>query len=148
MTLDPGYFDRLYQERDDPWGFRSRWYEARKRGLTMATLPDEHYGAVFEPGCSIGVLTSELASRSDRVLAMDVASDAVRQARSVLPEHVEVRPGSVPEDWPDEDFDLVVVSELGYYFDPKDCRRLADLATGSTQISSRCTGVTRSTITR
>jgi hypothetical protein len=133
VTLDQGYFDRLYREHEDPWGFRSRWYEARKRRLTMAALPDEHYRTVFEPGCSIGVLTSDLASRSDRVLAMDVASAAVRQARCVLPDHVEVRLGSVLSDWPEEEFDLIVLSELGYYFERQQWRRLSELAVESTR---------------
>ena len=39
LTVD--YFDRVYASSDDPWGFASRWYERRKRQLTMASLPRE-----------------------------------------------------------------------------------------------------------
>ena len=72
MTLGQPYFDDLYRHHPDPWGFRTRWYETRKRQMTMAALPDQHYASVFEPGCSIGLLTRLLAARSDRVLAMDI----------------------------------------------------------------------------
>ena len=39
MTLQAPYFDRLYRDERDPWGFRSRPYEIRKRALTLACLP-------------------------------------------------------------------------------------------------------------
>jgi hypothetical protein len=30
MPLSPPYFDSLFATSDDPWGFRTRWYEQRK----------------------------------------------------------------------------------------------------------------------
>lgn len=128
MTLGASYFEDLYRQDGDPWGFRTRWYELRKRHLTLAALPQQHYGTVFEPGCSIGLLTSELAARSGRVLAMDISNVALEQARTGQPKNVELRRGSVPSDWPEGQFDLVVLSELGYYLDGEDCGHLANLA--------------------
>jgi SAM-dependent methyltransferase len=127
MTLGQPYFDDLYRHHSDPWEFRTRWYETRKRQLTMAALPDAHYASVFEPGCSLGLLTRLLAARSDRVLAMDISPAALEQARAGLPPPVQLQRGSVPADWPPGHFDLVVLSELGYYLDEKDCQRLATL---------------------
>jgi trans-aconitate methyltransferase len=131
VTLGQEYFDRLYQHHSDPWKFRTRWYEARKLQMTMAALPDEHYPSVFEPGCSIGLLTRLLAARSDRVLAMDTSAAALRQAQTSVPDHVQLRKGTVPDDWPSGHFDLVVLSELGYYLDEKDCQQLATRAVTS-----------------
>ena len=131
MTLSSGYFEDIYQQHDDPWGFRTRWYEARKRALTLAALTRDHYRSVFEPGCSIGVLTGALAERSDEVLAMDISSKALEQAALGLPSNVRLQQGAVPDDWPDRRFDLIVLSEVGYYLDHFDCRRLATLASGS-----------------
>ncbi len=133
MTLPPRYFDDLYARQEDPWGFRSRWYEQRKRSLTMAALPDEHYTTVFEPGSSIGVLSAELAGRADRVLAMDVSAAALRRAAETVPANVELVRGAVPENWPDRTFDLVVLSEVAYYLDPQHCQQLAELAVTSTR---------------
>jgi trans-aconitate methyltransferase len=128
MTLGPEYFDDLYRRHRDPWGFRTRWYEARKRHLTMAALPDQRYASVFEPGCSIGLLTQLLAARSDRVLALDVSAAALQQARVSLPVHVQLRQGAVPHDWPTGHFDLVVLSELGYYLEKASCQQMAEMA--------------------
>jgi SAM-dependent methyltransferase len=125
VSLPPNYFDDLYASTPDPWGFHDRPYEARKRALTLAALPDEHYASVFEAGCSIGVLTTELAKRCDRLLAMDVSGRALEIAKSQVPQHVELIKGSVPRDWPDERVHLAVLSEVGYYLDEAGCRALA-----------------------
>jgi len=66
MSLDAGYFDKIYAISPDPWGFTTRWYEARKYAISLALLPREHYGDAFEPGCSVGVFTELLAPRCDR----------------------------------------------------------------------------------
>jgi hypothetical protein len=37
----PAYFEAMFAKSDDPWKFKSRWYERRKRALTLACLPDD-----------------------------------------------------------------------------------------------------------
>jgi SAM-dependent methyltransferase len=130
MTLQPEYFDRLYEQAEDPWSFRTRWYEARKRELTLASLPKARYRSVFEPGCSIGVLTAGLALRADRVLAMDPSIAALGTARRARPPNVDLIAGTVPAGWPPGRWDLVVLSELGYYLDRDACAELGGLAAG------------------
>lgn len=119
-SVDTAYFERLYADSDDPWSLASRWYEARKRALTLAVLPEQVMGSVFEPGCAGGDLTCELAPRARRLVAMDLSERAVRQAQTRLAgqPHVEVRLGMLPDDWPDERFDAILLSEMGYYFTP------------------------------
>jgi LmbE family N-acetylglucosaminyl deacetylase len=116
-SLARGYFDSFYEGRTDPWGFETRWYEERKRALTMASLPRARFASALEVGCSIGVLTSLLADRVDDLLATDIAEAPLALAR----ERLAGRPGvrfeqrTLPQEWPDEAFDLIVVSEVGYY---------------------------------
>ena len=131
MTLETSYFDRLYEADADPWQFRTRPYEARKREITLAALPERHYCTCFEPGCSIGVLTEALAARCDHVLAMDTAAEALRLASQQLPENVVLQRGAVPADWPDGTFELIVLSEVAYYLDKDDCALLASRATAT-----------------
>lgn len=131
MSLPPAYFEAIYAKSRDPWGFRTRWYEARKRALVLACLQSEHYPTAFEPGCSIGMTTASLSTRVDRLVAMDIASRALDLARAATPPNVEFRQGQVPDDWPEERFDLIVISELAYYLEPADCSRLAGLASRS-----------------
>jgi SAM-dependent methyltransferase len=125
VSLPPEYFDRMYDESDDPWGFGTRWYERRKRALTLAVLPEPRFGTGLEVGCSIGVLTAGLAGRCDRLVAMDPSAKALAAARQRAP-GVEFRQGSVPADWPAGTYDLVVLSEVGYYLDTDDLSDLLD----------------------
>ncbi|OMH32518.1 hypothetical protein BGP79_08605 [Tersicoccus sp. Bi-70] len=129
-----GIFERLHADGADPWGFRDRWYERRKRALTVAALPRERFRRGLEIGCSIGVLTAELAPRCETLVATDVSPAALTAAASTLAEAgigvvqagqtaeaaddggtVELRRLRVPAQWPDGAFDLVVISEVGYY---------------------------------
>ncbi len=129
MTLGPGYFDRIYAASPDPWGFTTRWYEARKYAISLALLPVEHYGDAFEPGCSVGVLTELLAPRCDRLLSCDVAGAAVRAAarRTASWPNVRIQRRVIPREWPPGRFDLIVFSEVLYYFAGDDLSRVLDL---------------------
>ncbi len=121
--LPHSYFDALYAESADPWELASRWYERRKYAITMALLPPrERYRHAFEPGCSIGVLTEQLSARCDHVTAVDVADAALAHADARLRasgscDDITLLNRSFDTEWPATDFDLVVISEVGYYFD-------------------------------
>jgi SAM-dependent methyltransferase len=134
VSLPPSYFDRLYAESDDPWGFRTRPYEDRKRSLTLASLLRPRYGRVFEPGCSIGTLTALLAPRAEHLVAMDPAGDALAQAATAVPDNVQLVQGTVPADWPDGELDLVVLSEVGYYLDGTAAAELAARSMASAEV--------------
>ncbi len=112
-------FDALFEASDDPWHFRERWYEARKRALTVACLPHPRYASAYEPGCANGELSAALAPRCDRLMVTDGAAAAVALAarRLAAHPHAEVAQAWTPADWPDQRFDLIVVSELAYYLD-------------------------------
>ena len=129
MTVSQDYFDGLYASAPDPWEFETRWYEARKYALSLALLPAERYGAAFEPGCSIGVLTERLAPRCGRLLACDGATAAVHQAakRTASLRNVTVQRLVIPRGWPPGGFDLIVFSEFLYYFADADLARVLDL---------------------
>ncbi|MFT3804763.1 MAG: SAM-dependent methyltransferase [Burkholderiaceae bacterium] len=133
--FDADAFERLFARDDDPWAFATRWYEARKRALTLACLPAPRYAQAFEPACANGLLTAELAARCDRLLAVDVSARAVELTRDRIggAAHVELRVMAVPERWPapDRRFDLIVLSEFGYYLDAARLRRLAELTRAS-----------------
>lgn len=119
MTMPADYFDDMYGRSPDPWGFNSRWYERRKYVVSMAALPHRRYGEAFEPGCSIGVLTELLADRCDHLLSCDISPAAVEHARRRVPQ-ARVERRALPNDWPDGRFDLIVLSEVLYYFDDHD----------------------------
>lgn len=128
QTSGPRRFDALFRDSDDPWRFRTRWYEARKRALTLACLPAARYAHGFEPGCANGELSAALAPRCDRLLVSDVSQRAVdlAQTRVAAFAHVQVVQAQLPRDWPVDTFDLIVISELGYFVDAHRLDVLAD----------------------
>ncbi|MCO8274878.1 nodulation S family protein [Actinoplanes sp. TRM 88003] len=133
MTTPQSYFEHMYARSSDPWSFATRWYDARKHALTVASLPARRYQSAFEPGCSTGLLTARLAERCDHVLAVDAVPAAVASAATHLAaaSNVSLRAGRMPADWPGDTFDLIVLSELGYYFDDGDLTTLLDRAVAS-----------------
>ena len=133
MSVTTPYFDQLFAGNDDPWAFRQRWYERRKRAMTLAMLTRPRYASVFEPGCANGELSYELAPRCDRLLCCDTAAAAVGLARNRLLgfPHVHVQQSRLPAQWPTGQFDLIVLSELCYYLDRDDLGRLIKLALDS-----------------
>ncbi|GLB67678.1 hypothetical protein AHIS1636_21180 [Arthrobacter mangrovi] len=125
-------FDSLYRRKKDPWSYLSSWYEQRKRAVTMAALPRERYRHAFEAGCSLGLLTEELAARCGRVTAVDASEVALQRAAERLAGSTQVKllRGDLPDGWPDaaRDLDLVVVSEIGYFLQAAELRRLLERA--------------------
>jgi SAM-dependent methyltransferase len=141
-TLGAEYFDDMYQQARDPWGFESRWYEQRKYAISMAVLPEQRYRSAFEPGCSVGVLTRMLAARCDRLISCDLAAAAVgvaaERARSMP--NVRVEQAAIPNWWPTGSFDLFVFSEILYYLGDADLslalqRMMASLTPGGTVLA-------------
>lgn len=124
------YFDAQFANDIDLWRYRTSWYEARKRALTLAALPRARYRYGFEPGCATGELSAALAQRCERLLCADFAPHALDAARRRLEPfpHVQVEALVMPHDWPSQRFDLVVVSEIAYYLDHDACHALADRA--------------------
>jgi len=123
------YFESLYAASEDPYALRHRWYEARKRALLLAALPQERYRSGYEPGCGIGELTLALSQRCDHLLASDFSAHAVDIARKRTGglANVHVAHHVLPADWPREAgrFDLIVLSEVGYFLDRNDMHLLA-----------------------
>jgi SAM-dependent methyltransferase len=126
LTVPAEYFDAMYAAASDPWGFEDRWYERRKRAISLALLPAERYRAAFEPGCSIGLLTCLLARRCDALLSCDLAPAAVQAAtrRTADLPSVRVERRAIPGEWPAGRFDLIVLSEILYYFDDHDLEQV------------------------
>lgn len=113
----PDHFEQLYSRDPDPWKFASSDYERDKYAATVAALPQPRFRRCFEVGCSIGVLTRQLAARCDEVVGTDVAENALAQARERCADLPGVRIARMvaPGEWPDGRFDLVLFSEVLYY---------------------------------
>ena len=113
------YFEQLYAADQDPWDFRTSDYERRKYAATVAAVADlAPIGRGLEVGCSIGELTAHLAPLCRELVAIDCSPTAAARARerlAALPQvRVEVR--CAPDSLPEGPFDLIVCSEVLYYW--------------------------------
>ncbi|MBF8636515.1 methyltransferase domain-containing protein [Pseudomonas putida] len=133
MSIDAQYFADLYAANEDPWAFRTRWYEKRKRDLVMASLPRQCYERVFEPACANGELSVLLAERCAELVCQDLDPKAVGLATDRLADvrHAQVERARLPADWPGGRFDLIVLSEVGYYLDPTDWLQVIEQSVAS-----------------
>jgi len=121
------FFERMYRQNSDPWSFASSAYERDRYEAIVDSLSHRRYQHAFEPGCSIGMLTGRLASLCDCIDATDISATAVKIARHNcrnLP-NVRVTRGALPQFIPAGGFDLIVLADIGYYFEEHDLQSLA-----------------------
>ncbi|MEX2476019.1 SAM-dependent methyltransferase [Marinobacter sp.] len=116
----PEFFERLYQRAEDPWDFRHSNYERERYAAIVARLNDRQYRSAFEPGCAIGELTAMLAPLCQSLEAIDFSASAIKTARHRCRDYPQVHAhqGALPEGVPKQPCDLIVFSEIGYYFTP------------------------------
>ncbi|PZN97817.1 MAG: NodS family protein [Hyphomicrobiales bacterium] len=149
-SLPPTYFEEMFAGDPDPWSFETSGYEKAKYDHTLASLGDRRYRYALEIGCANGVLTQRLAGHCDKLLAIDVSETALASASSRCAAQANALFARVnfPAKMPDRaSFDLIVLSEVAYYWDDADldlaARRLLDLlAIGGDLILVHWTGET------
>jgi SAM-dependent methyltransferase len=120
------FFERMYVRDVDPWKFSSDPYESSRYDCLIDCLSGKHFARGYEPGCSVGVLTDRLAPFCKELLATDLSETAVDRARQRCVAHAHVRfmSRSVAEIDPGP-LDLLVLSEIGYYFNASDLMKWA-----------------------
>lgn len=118
--------DDLHRTHVEPWHVDERWYERRKRDVTLAMLPRERFRRGLEIGGSTGALAARLAERCESLTVVDASPAAAQrtEARFATDPHVQTLLTTVPQEWPPGEFDLVVMSETGYFLSPKDLEGL------------------------
>jgi SAM-dependent methyltransferase len=123
------FFESRYRAASDPWQFASSAYELARYEATLESLSRESYWRAYEPGCSVGVLTAGLARRVEHLIACDISDTAVARAKERCRQfsRVEIYQGDVAAGPPEGTFDLMVFSELGYYFSADRLRAIVDL---------------------
>jgi SAM-dependent methyltransferase len=117
-AISEAAFEAKYRHSPDPWQFAASPYEQRRYSTLLRSLTQARYSRAFEPGCSVGVLTAALAERCDSLLACDIAPTAVHLARQRCAglSNVRIDQADLAKSLPPGRFDLIVFSELGYYF--------------------------------
>jgi len=111
------YFDRLFSARPDPWKYTSS-YEQTKYEETLELLPRRPIRRALELASAEGHFTRQLAPRVGSLLAADISQVALDRAaeRCADLENVAFRQLDIINDPLPGRFDLIVCSEVFYYF--------------------------------
>jgi len=139
MTNTLDHLHRLYAQTDDPWNFDNSPYEQAKFIATRRALTRHGYTSALELGCGNGALASHLAPLCANYTGIDAVERAVLAARKKVPE-VHFILACYPCRWPNEEYDLVILSEILYFLTPNDIERLArDVAKYAPRAEVICT---------
>jgi 2-polyprenyl-3-methyl-5-hydroxy-6-metoxy-1,4-benzoquinol methylase len=74
------HFDRLFARRPDPWNYQTSSVSQERKALMLDRIPRRNVRHLLEIGCAAGWMTTELATRADAVLAVDISPIAIRLA--------------------------------------------------------------------
>lgn len=131
------FFESKYRGGADPWGFASDPYERNRYAAILKAIGHRQYDNAFEPGCSIGELTAELALICAHVEAIDIAPSAVERARMCCRgfPNVTVSCKRIQDMSFDAKFDLIVFCEIGYYFEEPELTHISEILVQSLERS-------------
>ncbi|RZA13795.1 MAG: class I SAM-dependent methyltransferase [Proteobacteria bacterium] len=117
-STDRQYFQKLYEASVDPFHNWRNEYEDSKRAQALSLLQKAFYPTAFEPGCGNGALSLDLSERCGHLSSVDWSSDALRAAslHCAGVANIDFSEMDFPAALPQKTFDLLIVSELLYYF--------------------------------
>jgi cyclopropane fatty-acyl-phospholipid synthase-like methyltransferase len=125
---DVVYWERWFASAEtDPWRYETSEAELAKYRRTLEVCAPTPGTVALEIGCATGVFTAMLASRCASVLGVDISETAIRRGYRRVSGFTNVRfeRRTVPAEFPDGSFDLIVCSDLLYYFTEHDVRAVA-----------------------
>lgn len=114
------YFNWRYRGAD-PYEVTTLADERDKYGKIVEALSvKEKFENILEVGCGEGHLTRMIAHKGDRVVAVDISDLAISRAKKNLAElkNVTAKRFDILADDPGETFELVLCSEVLFYFEP------------------------------
>lgn len=124
LSVPETHLNALYQQSDDPWGFRTRPYEQARFQEAVRALPRPRYLSALEIGCGNGELARHVAPCCAAYTGIDAVETALAAARAAVPQGRFVRQ-FLPAELPDGPHDLILLSEILYFLDPPALEQLA-----------------------
>jgi LmbE family N-acetylglucosaminyl deacetylase len=134
------HFEKLYEKSIDPWNYQSNSYEINRFDATIQALPQKHYKNACEIGCSIGVLTEKIGKICDTILGIDCSIKAIEKAKlyNKNNNNIKFEIMRVPEHIPVGSYDLIVLSEVLYFFSADDLLRVSQFVKNQIEENGTC----------
>lgn len=113
------HHEKFYGRVADPYGFDTTPFEQMKYDELLGALPHGRSARALEVGCAEGAFTERLATRCDVVVGTDISEVAIERARRRFDgrDGVELERRTLPLDFPDGTFDLIVCSDVVYLWE-------------------------------
>jgi SAM-dependent methyltransferase len=136
-------FEARYRRDPDPWAYTTSAYERHKYAATLEACGTGPFAAALELGASIGMFSTLLAPRCRALVTIDGSVTAVTAARGRLAgrQSVTTLIGTIPQDIPRQDYDLVVASEILYYLTASQLDATLDVVRDCTRPGARLVAV-------
>lgn len=111
------YFELKYI-RNNPYRVNGSFYDIEQCNRAVEIIKGRRYSSILEIGCGNGYLLERYSSLSDRVIVTDISRLALKRAKERLKgkKHIEFRQSDLLKEDINEKFDLVICSEVLYYF--------------------------------
>ena len=126
------FWEDVFRE-PHPWNYGSP-YEQEKYARQLMLMPARPIARALELACAEGRFTEKLAPRVERLIAADISSTALQRARErcCAQQNIEFRQLDLAIDALPEAVDLIVCSEVLYYFAVEaDLERIAQRLTAA-----------------
>jgi len=132
-SIGKPYFDAMYAASQDPWNFTASAYEQEKYQHTIKALAGKQFKQGIEIGCSIGILTELLSRHCEVIMGVDISEQPIAIAKERLKnrEGISFDVLQIPQQYPDQKYDLIVVSEVAYYMSKEDLTLTKELISDS-----------------
>ncbi len=114
------HHERFYESGPDPYGFESPEEQA-KYLETLSLLDDVRYARALEVGAGEGLFTEMLLPYCDALVAVEVSEVALSRAEARIGDvpGLSLERRTFPLDLPEGTFDLIVVSDVAYFWTPE-----------------------------
>ena len=131
-SVPASHFEEVFKNNPDPWhcdwkrdpigALKCLFYEQRRYWNILRTIPRKRYRHGLELGCATGIFTQSLAKRCERLLAIDYSETAIAFGRRRCRKLSQVRfeHARIPDEFPEGNFDLIILSEVAYYLSMAD----------------------------
>jgi predicted TPR repeat methyltransferase len=125
--MRPGFFDHFYDD-GDTFGYDRNPEDQLKFARTLEVCGGNGLGRVLELGCAVGSFTEVLVPHASEVLALDVSRATVERVRERMhgSSHVRAVAMTLPDEFPEGEFDVVVASDVLYYLPVADLQRCVE----------------------
>lgn len=117
---DQRHHEKFYRRAEDPYGFDSPGEQSKYRE-TLSLLDDRRYDRALEVGAGEGHFTEMLLPLCERLVAAELSEVALARARERLGDQTGLtfERRTFPLDLPEGSFDLIVLSDVAYYWTPE-----------------------------